>query len=292
MGRFRAGGKRAEQAELAFTENFNNIAPTFDEAPYSAGNAQAVLMSSGNVKRFRNPAEMERWRKAEIDRVRAESWEKRYQPKLDDEARTTFMGQCQGVMDSADAVKELRAFDHVAWCRSAQLVQACNVYDRADMRNGIAFEGQMGKALIGMDSAAAGRKLLDDWSDESVPTLENLFWRCVAANQQDAEDEIGKILAQRDLVTDMTEDRTREMTKALSDIFDKAYALLDEVANSVHIGVAPVRVGESALLINVLGNRLLRTRAAALTDTLANRTLAAILAARLGRRSSARCSIG
>ena len=249
-------------------------------------------MSSGNVKRFRNPAEMERWRKAEIDRVRAESWEKRYQPKLDDQARTTFLDRCQRVMDSADAVKELRAFDHVAWCRSAQLVQACNVYDRADMRNGIAFEGQMGKALIGMDSAAAGRKLLDDWSDESVPTLENLFWRCVAANQQDAEDEIGKILAQRDLVTDMTEDRTREMTKALSDIFDKAHALVDEVANSVHIGVAPVRVGESALLINVLGNRLLRTRAAALTDTLANRTLAAILAARLGRRSSARCSIG
>ena len=273
----------AEQAELAFTENFNNIAPTFDEAPYNAGNAQAAMMSSGNIKRFKNPADMERWRKAEIQRARDESWDKRYRPRLDEVARSDFMKQCQGVMDAADAVKEMRASDHVIWCKSRQLIQACNLYDRADMRNGIAFEGEMGKALIGMDGAEVGRKLLDEWSDQSTLSLENLFWRSVAANQQNAEDEIKKILAQRALVTDLTEDRTREMTKLLSDIFDKAHGLVDEVEKGAHIGVPRVRVAEGALLINVLGNRLLRNKAAAVADTLLNRVLAAILAARLGR---------
>lgn len=272
----------AEQAEQQYIEGERNIGVVYTDPGYEAGNAQVAMMSAGTYRTYRNPADQAAKQNAKIKQLRHDSWDGKYAKYVDDDRRKAFLTDYQKVVAHADAVKEARATDHLAWLTSPRLQEALLAYDRHDTAHGLFFECQLGMAMVGMNACKEGDGLLGGWADGNIaPT--NLVWRALAQNQEVTEQEIAKLLAQRNQLVNLSESQLDDTIKNLAAIYDKSHAVLEAFETTTKRDGPDKRLVGSVLLTNVLGNRLFESKAASLLDAPTNVVLAWIFKARLGR---------
>ncbi|HTV85407.1 MAG TPA: T6SS effector BTH_I2691 family protein [Dyella sp.] len=273
----------AEQAEQQYLDSERNIGVVYSDPGYSSGNAQVAMMSGGTYRTYRNPADQAAKQSAKITQLRHDSWDGKYAKYVDEDRRRAFLADYQKAVAEADAIKEARSTDHLAWLTSHRLQDALLAYDRHDTEHGLYFECQLGMAMVGMNACKDGNGLLSGWTEGSVaPT--NLAWRALAQNQEATEQEIDKLLAQRRQLVNLSESQWDDTIKNLTAIFDKSRATVEAFeAVSGHDGPGAKRLAGGVLLTNALGNRLFESEVASLLDAPTNVVLAWVFKARLGR---------
>lgn len=270
----------AEQAEQRYTQHANSLGVRYTDRQYASGNAHMAMASAGSYRSFRNPADQQRQQQQEIDHARNESWDKKYASSVDQARIGAFLTEFNIATRQADEIKDNRAADHLLWLNSTSLAQAFAYYDRHDVANGLLFETQLGVAVAGMNSTALGNAQLEIWSDIDSVNPHNLFWRGLALNQASATEQINLVLDRRSELATLDDSQLQGLIKALSDIYDKAHALVGEVNNNA--SASSIRLGGAVLLINTFGTRLLQSKPATLLDGPANTALALVFRARLG----------
>lgn len=273
----------AEQAEQQYLDGERNVGVVYTDPGYGGGNAQVATMSSGNYRTYRNPADQAARQGAKITQLRRDAWDGKYAKYVDEDRRQAFLREYSDVVARADSIKEGRAADHLTWLTSARLQDALLAYDRNDTCQGLYFESQLGIAMVGMNATKDGDGLLCGWTDGPT-ALTNLAWRGLAQNQEDTEKEIGRLLAQKGQLVNLSESQLDDTIKNLAAIYDRSHSAAEalEAANE-HGGPGARRLTGGVLLANVLGNRLFESQVVSLLDAPTNVVLAWIFKARLGR---------
>ncbi|WP_409275654.1 T6SS effector BTH_I2691 family protein [Pseudomonas sp. KCJK9111] len=273
----------AEQAEHSYTQHQNTLGVTYTSSEYSQNNAQVVMMSRGNMRSFRNPEHQQQVQQAEIRQARERSWED-YAPYIDEGMRQDYLRDYRAVVEAVDQARDARAADHLLWLQSEALLDALARYDRNDLEQGLLFETQMAKAIVGMNATRVGDALLTRWSEQGISN-DNLVWRSLAQNQESAEDELNTLFGERTglMLGLLDEAQLQERLKGLTDIYTASLALVEELAAVTTSGPPADRLAGGALLVSTLGSRLFQNRLASALDKPANWLLANALQARLGR---------
>ena len=269
-----------DDAEARYYAHQKQIGVRYTDPEYQAGNRYAVVQSSGNYQSFRNPSHQMQVQKAAVQAGRAESWNQ-YAGYIDEDRRQAFLKRYHAEVDKADAARNARTDDHLLWLQSEQLQQALDLFDRNDTEQALLFEDQMGKAMTGMNATEAGQALLDRWR-EADPSLENLYWRSLAQNQEASENEVVSLFNERDLLENLDSAALQDRMKKLAALYDRGHALMDALAEGTGGPPSSYLVG-GAMLINTLGNSLFQNKPAAVLDKAANRVAMTLLHAQLGR---------
>ncbi|WP_343665184.1 T6SS effector BTH_I2691 family protein [Paraburkholderia tropica] len=273
----------AEQAEQQYLDSERSIGVVYTDPGYSTGNAQAAIMSTGNYRTYRNPADQAAKQRTKIDQLRRDAWEDKYAKLVDERRRQHFLTEYRTMVAKADAIKDARARDHLTWLTSQRLQEAMLAYDRRDAAQGLYFESQLAAAMVGMNACKDGDELLAGWANGPT-ALTNLVWRTLAQNQEATEKEIEKLLAQRGHLVGLSESQLDDTIKNLAAIYDRSHSAVEDFEAAIeHAGPGNKRMFGGVLLANVLGNRLFESKAASLLDTPTNVVLAWIFKARLGR---------
>lgn len=268
-----------DEAEASYRNHQKNLGVRYTDPEYQAGNRYAVVQSSGNYQSFRNPTHQRQVQEAAVKAARAGSWDK-YEPYIDEQRRQDFLKRYQAEAAKADAARDARTADHLLWLQSEQLLDALEVFDRDDTEQALLFEDQIGKAIAGMNATEAGQALLERWREAEV-SRENLYWRSLAQNQQDAEEEVAALYEARSTLEDIDPGALQDRLKKLAFLYDRAHAFMDALAEGTGGPPSSYLVG-GAMLINTLGNSLLQNKPATLLDKAANKVAAAVLQAQLG----------
>ncbi|MHA6196164.1 T6SS effector BTH_I2691 family protein [Pseudomonas wadenswilerensis] len=272
-----------DEAEATFHKNQKlqtHIGVRYTDPEYQAGNRHAVVQSSGNYRTFRNPVHQQEVYKAELSTQRTESWDK-YVPYIDEDRRLDFLKRYRTEVAKVDLARDARTADHLLWLQSDQLLDALEVFDRNDTEQALLFEDQMGKAIAGMNATEAGQALLERWREADV-SRGNLYWRSLAQNQQDAEEEVAALYQERNTLENIDPVALQDRLKKLAVVYDRAHAFMDALAEGTGGPPSSYLVGV-AMLIDTLGNSLLQNKPATLLDKPANKVAAALLQAQLGR---------
>ena len=271
----------ADAAERDYYKETQNIGVRYTDREYEMSNRHAVVQSAGNYTNYRNPQHQREVQERIAGQRRRESWDK-YAPYIDEAMRQAFLAEYHRMVDETDKAKDARAADHLQWLQSEQFLNALDAFDRNDTEQGLLFEDQMGKAIVGMNATAVGEALLERWREAGI-SRENLFWRSLAQNQESAEDEIDRLFAERGILAQLDAQALQDRIKKLADIFDKAHALVDGLAQSATAGPPASYLVGSALVVNTLGNTLFQSKLATAVDKPSNWLLANALHARMGR---------
>lgn len=271
----------AETAERDYYKEEQNTGVRYTDREYEMSNRHAVVQSAGNYKNYRNPEHQRQVQERIAGQRRRESWDK-YAPYINEDMRQAFLADYHRIVDETDKAKDARAADHLRWLESEPFLNALDAFDRDDTEQGMLFEDQIGRAIAGMNATAVGDALLERWREAGI-SRENLFWRSLAQNQESAEDEIDKLYAERSMLAQLDTQAQQDRIKKLADLFDKAHALVDELAQSTTAGPPASYLVGSAVVVNTLGNTLFQNKLAAAVDKPSNWLLANVLHARLGR---------
>lgn len=269
-----------DDAEARYYDHQKHIGVRYTDPEYQAGNRFAVVQSSGNFQTFRNPSQQMQVQKAAVQAERAKSWNK-YTGYIDEDMRQDFLKRYRAEVEKADAARDARTADHLLWLQSEQLLQALDVFDRDDTEQALLFEDQMGKAMTGMNATEAGQALLERWREANV-SRDNLYWRSLAQNQQAAENEVGTLFNDRDLLEDLDSAALQDRMKKLAVLYDRGHALMDALAESTGGPPSSYLVG-GAMLINTLGNSLFQNKPATVLDKAVSRVAMTLLHAQMGR---------
>jgi len=269
-----------DDAQVRYYDHQKHIGVRYTDPEYQAANRHAVIQSAGNYQSFRNPAHQRQVQEAAAKAAREESWGK-YAGYIDEAMRQAFLARYRVELDKADTARNDRTADHLLWLQSEQLLQALEVFDRDDTEQALLFEDQIGKAIAGMNATEAGEALLERWRD-TPPARENLFWRSLAQNQEEAEAEVDSLFQARGELEEFDSLTWQDRLKKLTVVYDRAHAFMDTLAEGASGPPSSYLVG-GALLINTLGNSLFQNKAAAMLDKTTNKVAAAVLQAHLGR---------
>ncbi|HHZ6874211.1 TPA: T6SS effector BTH_I2691 family protein [Pseudomonas aeruginosa] len=270
-----------DEAEKNYYKEQQNYGVRYSDPEYEMSNRHMAMQSSGNYQNFRNPQHQRQVQEAAAKDRRAKSWGK-YAGYINEDMRQNFLTRYRQEVDKADAAKDARAADHLLWLQSEQLLEALDVFDRNDTEQALLFEDQMGKAITGMNATAVGEALLERWREAGI-SRENLFWRSLAQNQDDIEDEVEKLFSAQGALAFLDPAALQDRLKKLADLYDKSHALMDSLADASTAGPPSSYLAGGAMLINTLGNSLFQSKVATLVDKPVNKVVASAVHARLGR---------
>jgi hypothetical protein len=273
----------AERAEQQHLKHLNSLGVVYTDPEYTpaSGTLFPVMASLGNARRYRNPADQQEQVQQELEQARKDSWDDKYASSIDEPRRQAFLAEFQAAVERADRLKEERAADHLSWLKSQAFLEAFACYDRHDSRSGLDFEAQLGAAVAGMNGTPQGDAQIHAWSNVDKVSPDNWYWRGLGQNQTAALGEINRLLAQRDELPNLDSGALQGLAKSLSDIYDKAHALVNEV--QLNTVASSIRVSGAVLLTNTFGTRLLQSSPAAKLDGPLNTLLALVFKARLGQ---------
>ncbi len=270
-----------DEAEKNYYKEQQNYGVRYSDPEYEMSNRHMAMQSSGNYQNFRNPQHQRQVQEAAAKDRRAKSWGK-YAGYINEDMRQDFLTRYRQEVDKADAARDARAADHLLWLQSEQLLEALDVFDRNDTEQALLFEDQMGKAITGMNATAVGEALLERWREAGI-SRENLFWRSLAQNQDDIEDEVEKLFSAQGALAFLDPAALQDRLKKLADLYDKSHALMDSLADASTAGPPSSYLAGGAMLINTLGNSLFQSKVATLVDKPVNKVVASAVHARLGR---------
>jgi len=129
-------------------------------------------------------------------------------------------------------VSNQRAQDHLNWINSNSLLNALDIYDTQDLKNGCAFKAHVASILSGMEGATASEKKLDHWIKSPKFERSNLFIRGLYSNQDEAKAVHEQLVSH---ATDMTAIGIKTL-KGVIDFLKKTDSAWDEWAR-VHTEV-------------------------------------------------------
>jgi hypothetical protein len=138
--------------------------------------------------------------KRNVGKARAGSWSL-YEKQLADSGKSgkkvyqEFKDNYEKFLGAVDKLLNERTIDLVAWLESKYLLDALSEFHPEKEEDGLVFDEQIGKAMIGINSSPAGRHKIDEWVKELKASEHNLIWRSIALNQTKNIREVDDFLA-------------------------------------------------------------------------------------------------
>ncbi|WP_146744621.1 T6SS effector BTH_I2691 family protein [Herbaspirillum rubrisubalbicans] len=128
-----------------------------------------------------------------VEDARAGAW-KKYEDKLDKPLYLAFKKNFKDFQTTVSRIAEERTTDLVSWLGAKNLIDALTEFHGKSVRDGVAFDDQIGRAIFGMNDSRSGKEKITAWVTEMKATETNLLWRAMALNQIDAMPELDAYL--------------------------------------------------------------------------------------------------
>jgi hypothetical protein len=198
-----------------------------------------------------------------------QKWDKKYAPLLDAAAMAKFDAEFDAATKAATDLASKRVDDHLAWVLHDRLVEAFDVYDRADVYNvankalnthsGKFFEGQAALCTLGMVGCEKSAAQVDAWLAGSIGDKKNIYMRGLLLNQEAIEKEAKTALEQAAGValaagttSAIPVEKLYKVVKGAADLFKKADGAWDEfLRNQAQAKTGFGKTKEGALLFKL-----------------------------------------
>lgn len=212
-----------------------------------------------------------------VDRARSGSW-KIYEKQLADSRKPgkklyqEFEDNYKNFLSAVDKLLNERTIDLVGWLESKSLLDALSEFHPEKESDGIVFDEQIGKAMIGINSSPAGRDKIDAWVKELKATEHNLIWRAIALNQTKIISNVEEFLAlaKQHHIQETPSGKIDWITtfskslKALADAHKKFASMntsntdagSDKGSKAFGIKLKPINTRGSDLVMMTVGNRI------------------------------------
>lgn len=110
-------------------------------------------------------------------------WQSSYAPRLDGSEMDKFITAMNGLSGNARTEADRRAPDHMAWLKSARVLNAFDVYDQTFSPSGEALRGDVVSCIFGMEGSKAAEGVLTEWATATGIKRENLLLRAFTRDQ-------------------------------------------------------------------------------------------------------------
>lgn len=184
-------------------------------------------------------AAMHEERLPEETRRSLDDWESDYAPLFDLDALNTFNANYERFQQAVAACAAERTEPLLTWLRAPLLLDTLEDYDPALVEDGVAFEEVVGSCMLGLACTEVGSAQVHQWIVQAQAGRENLIWRGVLLNQEQAIKDTEALLA-----TSLVDTRTvTEATVAalvaniknlqrVVDMFKKAHSVYDAIGDN------------------------------------------------------------
>jgi uncharacterized membrane protein len=135
--------------------------------------------------------------------ARGQAWEKdavaqawpKYEAMIDRAELDSFIKKYKNFLVSSASIVDARTEDVVDWLKSSALQDGLTEYHRSCLEDGIAFEATVGTLVMGITSSPVGKSYISGLVEDAKCNNNNLIWRAIAFNQQDASTELDHALS-------------------------------------------------------------------------------------------------
>lgn len=162
----------------------------------------------------------------------------RYAARLDHDVFDRYQRNIEAFHEEADRLAEDYTVALVKWLKTPLFVATLNDYHSNNIADGILFNDVVGDVVFGIGSSPSGAKTIDEWALHIAPAdPSNLLWRALRLNQEEARQDMDKIVAlarsRRDKIFDEKSAATLavelKVATKLADVYKKAASFLDNV---------------------------------------------------------------
>ena len=173
--------------KLLMLRNIDDLKVAIKECYLNSDEVQDELLEAENsaygLTKF-YPAGIEKYNKLnkEFKEKAEEIWEEKAGKFLDTEG---FRHELFYHEEEIEGQIERRTKGHIAWLESDQMTQALFVYDPNHAPSGVAYQDQVGLAVVGMTYTEEGRKLTDKWVKDLNVDKGNRLIRAQCYNQEE-----------------------------------------------------------------------------------------------------------
>lgn len=209
----------------------------------------------------------------------------RYVSRVDLAAMRAQLAQFESESQTAQAMAETRAADHLRWLQHPQLINAFAAYDTDDLSSGACFAHQAGLCVMGIEGVSAGAELIERWWSAANVEPGNLALRSFVFNQHTIVDVLEQAharLANQPAPDDVWQglEIALKLGKELAAQFTRVDSYLDLLIKQGHIKTAGILVW-----LGQLGREAFRVGAPNRLDRSLHRKLSTYLTASLGEQA-------
>lgn len=250
----------------AAEEQIRNGAISLQEPKLAITRAEIIKQAQSNPNALRgippngiyeNEAEYEKvrqeWRKQNAKRVGDKAWEKYAKRLWPKSSYNAVLNSFKALGDVCDQKNEERAQDLMQWLNAPLLHDTLGFYDDQHFESGVAYAGQMGFCVHGLNSCGIGQEWLIKQVEQKDLKPSTLMFNAGMLNYQAA----AKAYVAKGGLSDALSpyEKVQEAGKGISDVWSKVKDLAEKLETVAHVsGVSTAHLGGVNLLLLQLGH--------------------------------------
>lgn len=247
-------------------EKVRNGAISLQEPKLAITRAEIIKQAQSNPNALRaippngiyeNEAEYEKvrqeWRKQNAKRVGDKAWEK-YAKRLWPKASyNAVLNSFKALGDVCDQKNEERAQDLMPWLNAPLLHDTLGFYDDQHFESGVAYAGQMGFCVHGLNSCSIGQEWLIKQVEHKNLKPSAMMFKAGMLNYKTAAEAYVAKGGLSDALSPY--EKIQEAGKGISDVWSKIKDLAEKLETVAHVsGVSTAHLGGVNLLLLQLGH--------------------------------------
>lgn len=193
------------------------------------------------------------WRKQNAKRVGDKAWEKYARRLWPKSSYNAVLKSFEALGDVCDQKNQERAQDLMQWLNAPLLHDTLGFYDDQHFESGVAYAGQMGFCVHGLNSCSIGQEWLIKQVEQKDLKPSAMIFKAAMLNYKTAAEAYVAKGGLSDALSPY--EKVQEAGKGISDVWSKVKDLAEKLETVAHVsGVSTAHLGGVNLLLLQLGH--------------------------------------